>query len=215
MFSNKLIPTRCEKEQQIIDYTFIKSKISTCGVCNSKINMMYTTYLLGDNKCTKTCYLCHIVLNFKKYHSNKIFLIESTLSQLEIIQKIITYYNDYKQIPNLNLIDNSCKIIKNIRINDYIDNYKDYPKIKIYFNPNVLSYLTDLTQNMFCKKYVEDNTLSNYTYVVNFYDENEKTKKCTSYKNRQLSEKSVDETTMSFTNKHKNLQILNKIKSQI
>lgn len=219
MFSDHLIPTCCLDEHQIIDYNFAKSKSGICNVCSSNCNISYNTFIINDKICTKTCYLCHIIINFKKYHSNKIFLIKSTMSQLTIIKSILDNYNNYKQIPTPLEVDKSCKLICNLNLNDYIENQNSFSDVKIYFNPNVLSHLENLTQNMFCKQKVEDDTsLSNYSYIVDFYNDLKKLKihniVNTCDKNTKVHEDILN-SDKSFSNKQKNIQIIMKIKEKI
>lgn len=217
MFSNNLIPTCCDEEQHIMDYKFAKSKTGICNVCSSNCNISYTTYILDDKICTKTCYLCHIVMNFKKYHTNKIFLIKSEMSQLQIIQSILDSYNNYRQILSPNACDNKCKLVKNLKLHDYMRNPNNYPNIKIYFNPNVLGHLVDLTQNMFCKqKFETDTSLSNYSYVIKFYDElnNLKTYSVNNKYNSEIDE-NIAESEKSFNQKYEKLQFIKKLKEKL
>ena len=156
-------------------------------------------------------------MNFKKYHANKIFLIQSEMSQLEIIRLILDNYTNYRQIPEPSICDNKCKLVKNLRLTDYINSPSKYPNIKIYFNPNVLSHLADLTQNMFCKqKFESDTSLSNYSYVVKFYEElkNLKTHSFKNTDNVKINE-NIKESQKSFEQKHKKIQLVNRIKEEL
>lgn len=216
MFSNYLVPTCCFDEQHIIDYNFVRVKSCVCSACESQCNVSYTTYIVSDKICIKTCYLCHIVMNFKKYHSNKIFLIKSKMNQSEIIKKILDNYNNYRQILNPIDVDKSCKLVKNLNLNDYFENPNNFPDVKIYFNPNVLSHLVDLTQNMFCKqKFEDDTTLSNYSYVTDFYNDLNKLKthNVNNVKTIKLHN-DIKNSDKSFDIKQKNVQIIMKIKKE-
>jgi hypothetical protein len=156
------------------------------------------------------------VINFKKYHSNKVFLIKSELSQLQIINEILDKYNNYRQIPLPTEIDKSCKIVKGLNLDDYIRDPRKFTDIKIYFNPNVLSYLVDLTQNMFSKqKFEDDMSLSNYSSVVDFY------KKLDMMKVHNISNKNLvlcedlQNADNSFSAKKKKMEIITKIKKDL
>lgn len=218
MFSNYLVPTSCSEEQHIIDYNFVRGKTGICNVCSSNCNVSYTTYIINAHigkTCTKTCYLCHVVMNFKKYHSNKIFLIKSKLTQSEIIKNVLDHYNNYRQIPNPIDVDKSCKLVKNLNLIDYFENPNNFPDVKIYFNPNVLGHLVDLTQNMFCKqKFEDDTTLSNYSYVVDFYNDLTKLKTHNIANNTKIIKlhDDIKKSDDSFRIKQKNVQIIMKIK---
>lgn len=217
MFSTHLVATCCFDEQHIMDYNFAKGKSGVCGTCGSNCNVSFTTYIVANNICVKTCYLCHIVMNFKKYHSNKIFLIKSKLSQLEIIKKILDNYNNYRQIPNPITVDKSCKLIKNLNLIDYMENPTNFPDIKLYFNPNVLGHLNCVIQNMFSKQKVEDDmTLSNYSYVVDFYNDLSKLK---TYDVVNINPIKIHEdlhmSDLSLIVKHKKSQIIMKIKEDL
>lgn len=217
MLSNCLIPTYFLDEYQISDYKFVKGKSGICNTCMSNCNMTYTTYIICDKICTKTCYLCHIIINFKKYHSNKIFLIKSKMSQLDIIKEILKNYNNQKQIPNPIVLDKSCELISNLNLNDYIENSTHFLDVKIYFNPNILGHLENMTQNMFSKKKTEDNlSLLNYNHIVSFYNELKKLKihNISNIKNKKVNNDILN-SEKSFQNKQKNIEILMKIKKEL
>jgi len=217
MLSDFLFPTLCTETYDIKKYKFIKEQQGKCGMCLSMCNKKYITYIENEKICTKTCYLCHIIVNFKKYHLNKIFLIDSQLSQLEINQNILNYHMNYKQIPLPNIIDNSCKIIKGLTFYDYMQNTSLFTNLKIYFNPNVLSHMIDITPSFFSKKPTEnDLTFNNYLYISNFYDELNKIPQFI-IKNKKKYEKNTEliESEKSFQIKINKLNTMSKIKSDL
>lgn len=217
MLSDHLIPSNCLQEKQSSNYKYIKPKSGICGICSSKCYSAFTTYIKNEKISTRSCYLCHLTINFNKYHSNKLFLIESTKTQLEINKFILDYYSNYKEIPSPLKIDKFCKIINNLNLNNYFDNPELFKNIKIYFNPNVINYITDTTESFFSTQKNEKNSsLTNYSCVVQFYEEINKIPVSTL--NFQLFLKindSIKESEESFAKKYSKMNMITQIKIAI
>lgn len=164
-----------ECENSIKKYKFVPLKNKRCNICSCVCDLSYNTYITEDSLCIKSCYMCHVITNFKKYHANKLLLIKSNLTQSEIIKQIAEYFYNYKQIPIPNVIDENCLIVKELDLVKYFYNQSAYPNVKIYFNPNITNYIEDATPNMFFKKTQnnenDNDTLKKYEIVKNFYEE--------------------------------------------
>lgn len=217
MFSNYLKPTLYDY-CDCTDYVFMKGHTTNeCNVCESICKINYNTYIHDKKIYIKTCYLCHIVMNFKKYHSNKIFLISSTKSQLEIINKINDHYLNTEEIPNPLDIDKSCKIVSNLNVAEFMRNPNN--NIKLYFNPNVLSYFTDTTCNMFQKKKnpnVEYNSMkSEYLTLIDFYDQLKSIKHIKLKLQQKNKDEDLIECEKSFEQKNNHKKIISTIKQRL
>jgi hypothetical protein len=219
MFSDQLIPNYNLSELPVINCKFVKSSDScTCNICSSQYNIGYTTYIYEKCIAIKTCYLCHVIVNFKKYHSNKIFLIKSKMSQVDINRSILEYYSNYRYIPNPTQIDKSCKLIINTNISDFLLSSNKDSNVKIYFNPNVLKYLFEVCTNLFIKQKIEeDTTLSDISQVVKFYNDLDKMKHEIIKIHVSASELEDDITIsdLSLKSKMSNIKTVLKIKKEL
>jgi hypothetical protein len=219
MYSDQLIPNYNLNEMYVADCKFVKSDNScTCNICTSHYNIGYTTYIYEKGIAIKTCYLCHVIVNFKKYHSNKIFLIKSKMSQLDINRGILDHYTNYRYIPCPTQIDKSCKLVIKTNISDFMLSLNKDPCVKIYFNPNVLKYLIEIVTNLFIKQKInEDTTLSDISQVVKFYNDLGKIKKnvVNISDNIPNSEDDINTSNLSLKSKINNIKTILKIKNEL
>lgn len=172
MFDSYLYPT-FTKESDSTNYNLKKAKANTCMVCNGNCTNTYTTYVYNENVAIKTCYLCNIIMNFKKYNINKMLLIKTTKSQTFINKNVLQHYSNYRTIPILSDIDKNAKKITNVQTIMYFCNYDKFKNenIKIYFNPNVLNYLSEIVVNLLFQPKIESiGELVSNANVIAFYN---------------------------------------------
>lgn len=174
-----------------------------CG-CNCKL---YITYLHEKKIKTKSCYLCHIVVNFKRYHMGKMILVKSEKSQYEINKKTMTYFNETKNIINPLDLDKNALLIE-MKIYDFIElNNKIFKNCVVFFTDHVIEHLTVTYQNLFKpikqKKY---NTIYNFINMKTYNLSKEEIIEL----NNLLEKKSIENN--EITNEIQ-LSIDNKIKS--
>lgn len=214
MFSDYLYPSESHNDQLTDKYKFVKKSSYSCSVCNCNCQHLYTTYIHKKQITTKTCYLCHIIINFKKYYANKIFLIESKISQQQINNNIIEYYNEFEEIPTPDIIDTQYKIINNINATTYMLNYNSDKNIKIYFNPNIKTYLKETSVNMFTNTKSEDTSIDHKILLnLEFYNKLQQNKKSKKHLEFEHKNNDINKANKNLTNKIKNTEHLYNVKT--
>lgn len=152
----------CEKKQ---------NKDKTCFCCGSKCKF-YNTKLNNDKLILKTCYLCHIILNFSKYQMGKIFIIHTEKSQEEINKFINENFQKNNKIPTPKTFDEKCKFVK-LSVFNYSLNPQNYDKnFKLYATDEIGYYLKMNTiQTLFGQNNEEEiHTRQIKKYDTNFFD---------------------------------------------
>lgn len=101
-----------------------------CTFCKCENILMHDTYI--NETILKSCYLCHIILNFDKIHIGKAILIHSQVPQKDMNALIHNFFAKNKYIPLPTDIDPHAKLIKFplykfAQMHQYIDEYKVFP----------------------------------------------------------------------------------------
>ena len=126
--------------------------LNICKFCNGKYKASYITYIYSHKIETKSCYLCHIVQNFNNYYIKNIIIALSDLSQCDINNITLKYYNECDDIPIPTFVDKKIQLIEypTLKLIESVSNFnnskhskhsKFFNKIKLFFTPNVLKSL--------------------------------------------------------------------------
>lgn len=198
----KLILTVEDDTIDTDDYKYDYPENNVCKFCGSKCKNMYITHVYHDQVKTKCCYLCHTVLNLKKYHLGKIFLAVSKKSQKMINGRTLDHYYNYKTIPEYTEIDPHAKVLA---INPYLFvkySKNIYPEIEqelegknivLFFTGELLKILSPKESCMFVEKKEMKSTYSPLQI--------KKTKKSLSVKINSLIEKNISSFIDNLTEK--------------
>jgi hypothetical protein len=200
------------------DYDYTDSK-GMCDMCGSDCDATYITYVHEIKKKIKTCYLCHIVSNFKRYHTGKVLLCKSNMSQKDINIKTLKYFQKYNSIPLATKIDADCKMIKMqsycfVKIYDQLNDNK-----KEIFNNVVIFFTNEVSKNLLKYKssFFSEKKNDYISYDIKYFDipEYKLTKKeiCiieNSIKNDNISKVYIN-TKNNMKNKIKNAELSNSI----
>ena len=112
-----------------------------CYFCQSN-NQLFPSYY--DNNIIDTCYLCNIIINYKKEYIFYGFLGYTEMTQLEIIKKTWEIYNKEGNIPLPIEIDPDVKLVK-IPIylfSQFFDKYK-FPYYCLFFTNKIENIMED------------------------------------------------------------------------
>jgi hypothetical protein len=131
-------------------YKEVSSK-SSCDCCDNT-DTKIKKFTSNKNKDINLCKLCEMIVCYKTniYHMSKCFMMESELSQEEIIQKTMKYYKKNQEILLPNKIDKNVKLLdkshyelfNNIKKNTEINN-----KIKFFFSNRINIIIPQDTMN--------------------------------------------------------------------
>lgn len=154
------------KEDIDVDNYNYSPESKLCYFCNEKYDRGYITYLYNSNLKTHSCFLCNSVINFNYLSLGKCFLIFSELSQVEINERTLNFFNQNSFLPNLKLLDPNAKLIKMsiylfMKSFDIMNNNekKKFANIKIAFTGEACNNLESKSKNY--KNYFEDIEISN------------------------------------------------------
>lgn len=145
---------------------------NNCSICNGLSNQLFNTYKYDDKICIKTCYLCHMVLNYDKNFTGNLYLIELTepydIDQIAINKKVneiiysqykILHIKDYGWDFNYKIVDKS--IYKMLLNNENMNKY-------LVFYTNMVLYNLEKTNTIFDDFDDESNQKNKFKY--NKYD---------------------------------------------
>ena len=200
------------------DYDYTDSK-GTCDMCESNCDVTYITYMHEVKKKLKTCYLCHIVSNFKRYHTGKVLLCKSNMNQKDINVSTLKYFQKHSNIPLATKIDANCKMIKVqsyhfAKVYDQLNDNK-----KEIFNNVVIFFTNEVSRNLlkYKRSFFSEKKEDYVSYDIKYFDipEYKLTKKEiyiieSSTKNDDISKILIDMKN-NMKNKIKNANLSNSI----
>lgn len=134
------------------DYEYNCPNTNTCFLCGCDCKVLYTTYLHDKKIKTESCYLCHIVVNFKRYHMGKMILVKSKKAQCDINKETMEYFNETENIIDPLKLDKSALLIQ-IKLYDFteLNNKKLFKNCVVFFTDNVIDHLVSKQHNFFIK----------------------------------------------------------------
>jgi len=104
------------------------------------------TYL--HNIKTETCYICHIIINFKKEYIGQLILVQTELTQLKIVRKTNRLYHETGGIIMPLDLDKNMKMV-DVNVYKYlIGDYHD-PSYRVVMTDKILPFLMENTKNIF------------------------------------------------------------------
>jgi hypothetical protein len=112
-----------------------------CELEFDKIYKQYVAFLYELEKKTKTCFLCYIVVNFKRYHIGSAILVKSKLNQRTINTKTLEYFQKFKSIPIPTDLDKTSLIIEMqcfefANMQDFSVKEKIFDDYRVFFTGN-------------------------------------------------------------------------------
>jgi hypothetical protein len=128
------------KGNQLSNKSCVEKDYKSCPFCGG-INKIYV-YINELKIKTRVCYLCSLIVNFDIQNFNKLILCYSNLSQKEVIQKTMNYYQKNSQVP------------KPIEIDDKVEKIKLSPMIYLeliksnYIFDNFVFFFSDLVEEL-------------------------------------------------------------------
>lgn len=156
------------------------NNINRCCICDGIISNLFDTYRHNDKTHIKTCYLCHMILNYDKKFTGNLYLIELVdtdkiyeIDQIIINNKVNEIIQSQHKILHIKDygFDIEYKLVKTPLYKMLLDNH-DMRKYLVFFTNLVLHDLDKINQNSFFDD-EEDNKDKNETkynkYDVSFW----------------------------------------------
>lgn len=169
-FEKNLLLTLDDMEVDYDDYDYNYKSNNKCNFCDSYCKQLYITYIHPKKIKTKACYLCHIIVNFKKYHMGKVILVKSDMNQLQINKTVMEYFSNFGIIPSPSKIDKDVQFV-NIQVFEYINIFKNISSshnlnFVVFFTNNVIKNLGIRQTNLFIAKDENEKPI----YDLKFFD---------------------------------------------